>query len=62
MKTRPENAISYAEAARRLGCSRPTIPLMLKDGRLRRTVLPGMKKGCGVLVDSVNALLKGGAQ
>jgi len=62
MSTRPDFAISYAEAANRLGCTKQTIQRMLLDGRLQRAVLPGLKKGCGVVSASVEALLKGGAQ
>lgn len=62
MKTRPDFAISYAEAAHRLGCTVQSIHRMIKDGRIQRAIMPGMKKGCGIVADSVNALLKGGAQ
>lgn len=62
MNTRPDYAISYADAATRLGCTKTTIHLMLKDGRLKRAVRPGLKKGCGVLAASVDELMKGGAK
>lgn len=57
--TNVKRVMSLDEAADMLNLSKATLQYHIRHGRIRRAVIPGARKACGVVADDILAIATG---